>query len=137
MPSEADRFARIFQEHPSIVNDSSIAFPIKVFKCDNSHDLIVMRKVKGQPLGDILALKRSSGQMHDVMQILKKLGSFLSRFHKSYNNKQHGDFQPSNVLYDESCGAFTIIDMADLGNRSSAESDVSHFCQSLRILSNS
>jgi hypothetical protein len=141
MLSEADKFARISREHPSIANDPTIAFPVKVFRCighagAHSHDLIVMRKARGRPVGDVLALKRSSGQLHDVMRILRQLGSFLSRFHKSYNNKQHGDFTPSNVFYDESCGTFTMIDIADLGN-SSSEGDMQHFCKSLQILSHS
>jgi len=140
-PSEADRFARIFSEHPSIENDPTVAFPIKVFKCighlgSNAQDFIVTRKVSGQPLGDVLALKRSSGRTQEIMQILRQLGSFLARFHKSYGNKQHGDFQPSNIFYDASSGAFAMIDIADLGHNS-LESDVSHFCQSLRILSRS
>jgi tRNA A-37 threonylcarbamoyl transferase component Bud32 len=142
MPSEADRFTRLYQEHPSIANDPMVAFPIKVFKCfgqagDNSHDLIVMPKANGQPLGDVLARKQSCGEMRDIMQILRQLGMFLARFHKSYNNKQHGDFSPSNVFYDVSSGAFVMIDIADLGNHTTAEGDIAHFCQSLKILSNS
>jgi tRNA A-37 threonylcarbamoyl transferase component Bud32 len=139
--SEAERFAKLSREHPSIANDPAVAFPLKVFRCighggAHSHDLIVMRKVRGQPLGDVIAVKRGTGQLQDVMRILRQLGSFLSRFHRSYNNKQHGDFQPSNVFYDESSGAFAMIDIADLGSTLHSEGDVSHFCKSLQILSN-
>jgi len=138
-PSEAEKFARIFREHPTIENDPAVAFPIKVFKCightgNNSHDFVVMRKVNGQPLGDVLALKHSMGQMQDIKRILHQFGSFLAKFHKTYSNKQHGDLQPSNIFYDASSGAFALIDVADLGYNS-LESDVSHFSQSLRILS--
>jgi serine/threonine protein kinase len=140
--SEAERFAKLSREQPSIANDPTLAFPVKVFRCighggAHSHDLIVMRKVRGQPLGDVIALKRGSGQLQDVMRILRQLGSFLSRFHRSYHNKQHGDFQPSNVFYDETSGAFTMIDIADLGSTLHSEGDVSHFCKSLQLLSHS
>jgi Cys-rich protein (TIGR01571 family) len=139
MPSEATQFASLFREHPSIAHDPTIAFPIKVFKCigqtgDNSHDLVVMRKVNGQHLGEVFAFMRSRGQMRDIMQILRQLGSFLARFHSSYSNKQHGDFQPSNIFYDASSGAFSLIDIANMGQ--ARESDVLHFCESLRLLSN-
>lgn len=145
MSSEADRFARIYQEHPTIANDPAIAFPIKAFKCvgrmgDNSHDLIVMRKVSGQSLGDVVAIKCNGGQMSEVMRILKQLGTFLSRFHASYGKKQHGDFQPSNIFYEASSGSFCLIDVADLGQSwswGSNYSDVAHFDKSLQILSNS
>mmetsp|Transcript_29846 Transcript_29846/g.47689 ORF Transcript_29846/g.47689 Transcript_29846/m.47689 type:complete len:573 (+) Transcript_29846:22-1740(+) len=137
MPSEADRFERICRDHPSIENDPTIAFPIKVLKCVghagvNFHDLIVMREVAGQPLGEVLAFKRSGGHMYESMQLLRQLGSFLARFHNAYNNKQHGDFQLSNIFYDASSGGFAMIDIADMGN--AVESDISHFCQSIRMV---
>jgi serine/threonine protein kinase len=138
--SEAENFVRISREHPSIVNDTSIAFPLKVCSCigpagDHPHDLIVMRKASGEPLGDVIALKRNAGGMPEVLQILRQLGMFLAQFHKRYGNKQHGDFQPSNIFYDSSSRMFALIDIADLGHRSAVDGDVPHFIESLRILS--
>ncbi len=63
--------------------------------------------------------KRNAG----VTCILKKLGSFLAQFQRRYDNRQHYDFQPSNIFYDAPSGNFTLVDVADLGF-SGAEGDV-------------
>lgn len=139
-PSEAEKLRLLGHKYPSLASDNAVAFPVKIFSCvdpsgKRSHDFIVMRKVLGKPVGDVIGMKWNVGQKTDVMKILRELGCFLARFHKRYGNSQHCDFQPSNVFYDTSSGKFAMIDIADLGDQSRSEDDVKHFVQSLCLLS--
>lgn len=141
MPSEGDKVLKLHREHPSISSDASLAFPVKVFRCtgpggQKRYELIVMHKVPGQCLGELIARMMSSRQTPQLMQIFQQLGSFLSEFHSRYGSKQHNDFNPSNVFYDAPSGKFSLIDMSDMGLKlPMGESDVEHFTTSLRILS--
>jgi hypothetical protein len=138
--SEAEKLIRLGHKFPSLATDDAVAFPIRIFSCVNSigkrcHDFIVMRKVVGKPVGDVIAMKWNAGQKAAVMKMLRELGSFLAQFHKRYGGSQHCDFQPSNVFYDAPSGRSAMIDIADLGDQSCSEGDVKHFVESLRLLS--
>jgi serine/threonine protein kinase len=141
-PSDAERLIRISKQYPAIMSDPTIASALLILSCvgptgDHSHDFIVMRKVPGEPVGDIIALQWNAGHVSEVMQMLRQVGAFLAQFHKRYNNSQHNDFQPSNVFYDAPSGRFTLIDIADLGDNScnSGKGDLVHFAHSLKLLS--
>lgn len=142
MPTDAEKFTRLSHEHPGIEHDASIAFPMQIIRCTapgqgNRYDLIVMRKVPGKSLSETIANLRSEGRMPQLMQILEKLGQFLADFHARYSNKQHNDFQPSNVFYDPVSGSFTLIDISDMGPTEPLnEVDVERFTNSLSLLSN-
>eukprot|EP00747_Dinoflagellata_sp_TGD_P207311 gnl/TRDRNA2_/TRDRNA2_80889_c0_seq1.p1 gnl/TRDRNA2_/TRDRNA2_80889_c0~~gnl/TRDRNA2_/TRDRNA2_80889_c0_seq1.p1 ORF type:complete len:585 (+),score=72.72 gnl/TRDRNA2_/TRDRNA2_80889_c0_seq1:117-1871(+) len=138
-PTEAENCIDIASEYPGIVNDPSLAFPIKVFSCigvagAKRYDLLVMRKVKGQDLGDVMHFKWYNKNIPELMKILEKLGACLARFHAKYNNKQHGDLQPSNIFYDEDSGSIILIDLGGMGVPST-ETDIEHFSRSLLLLS--
>jgi serine/threonine protein kinase len=137
--SEAEKLRRLAAKYPSIVNDHAVAFPLKIFHCvqpsgSHSYDLIAMRKVAGEPVGDVIGIKWNCGQKAEVLKILRELGTFLAQFHKRYGNSQHCDFQPSNVFYDAASGKFALIDIADIGDQSCCEGDVKHFVSSLGLL---
>jgi serine/threonine protein kinase len=137
--SEAEKLRQLAGRYPLIVNDHAVAFPLKIFSClepsgSKSHDFIVMKKVAGEPVGDVIGMKWNCGRKAEVMNILRDLGAFLAQFHKRYANSQHCDFQPSNVFYDAASGKFALIDIADIGNQSCREGDVKHFVSSLGLL---
>lgn len=141
IPTEAENFLNISREHPSIVNDPSVAFPVKLFNClgpdgVKKNDLIVMRKVRGERLAEFIALKWYSGAIPQVMQMLEKLGACLAEFHLRYDFTQHGDFQPSNIFYEEEHGEFFLIDVGGMGIPT-METDVEHFNKSMKLLADS
>lgn len=138
IPTEAENCLRIFREHSSAVNDPTIAFPIKIFSClgtggTKRYDLIVMRRVRGERLAELIARKWYSKQVPQLMQILEKLGICLAEFHARYGNSQHGDFQPSNIFYDEDKDEIALIDVGGMGVPT-MESDVEHFAKSMKLL---
>jgi len=136
---EVDRYLRLAKSHPSVVNDSSLSFPLLVFRClgagcGRAYDLLVMRRASGQRLDHLISAKVSNGHTADLSKILANVGASLAELHKRYGNSQHGDCQPSNVFYDDTTSRVTFIDVSDLG-LSSLESDTEHFTEALRLLS--
>merc|ERR1719343_1654630 len=61
LPTEAENFARIAREHPSVIDDRLVAFPSKLLSCvgpsGKAWDLIVMKKVRGERLAEYIARK--------------------------------------------------------------------------------
>merc|ERR1719162_1373158 len=102
MPTEAEKLLRLASDHPSIINDAGLAFPVKMFRCGAAgkrFELIVMRQVPGSLLSELIAtmlgVSRSDNKMAKLMQVFEQLGRFLADFQMRYRNKQHNDFQPS------------------------------------------
>jgi hypothetical protein len=137
VPTEAEVFGTLFREHPQMRSDSSLAFPLKVFHFRDAQavrrcDLIVMKKAPGLPLAELISTKMSYQQVGQLMQIFEALGRFLAGVHNRYN-LQHGDFQPSNIFYDETSGNFTLIDVGGMYGKL-LKTDVEHFSESLSML---
>lgn len=140
LPSEAQKLKQLYDKHPSVTSDVSVAFPFKIFNCvgpssEHLHDFIVMRKVAGESLCDIMNEKYRHGTLPEILPILRELGTFLAGFHKRYDSSQHGDFHASNIFYDSSSGSFAVIDVADLGNRRLQKSDTAYFTETLSSMS--
>jgi len=139
--TEAEGFISLFEKHPAIVDDPHLAFPLKILKfmepggMRGEQDLIVMREVTGQRLSDLIAHKHNANQTPQIMQILEEIGSLLREFHTRYGNKQHGDFQPSNIMYDETTRRGVFIDISGMAQETSKETDMERFCGSLSLLS--
>lgn len=140
--TEAENFQKLAKDYPGLVQDRDFTFPLKIFRCHgqaghNTHDLIAMSKAPGQCFTDVINRKMQSRQVAELMQAFEGLGSFLANAHNKYG-LQHGDFQPSNIFYDEASGHFTMIDIADLALHDARygvqESDVEHFCTGVRLL---
>lgn len=139
--TEVENFLKLKAEHPSIVSDPQVAFPCKMFTCLDSsgakrHDLIVMRKVRGERLAELIAHKWYGNQVSQLMRVFEKLGFSLGEFHARYGNKQHGDCQPSNIFYDEAHDQVSFIDVGGMGVPT-FENDQQHFQKSLNMLSSS
>lgn len=137
---EGNKLSTLVRNHPSIVKDPLLAFPLQVFHVIGAggtkrYDLIVMDKARGRTLADFLGSKWYSQGADPVKRVMKKLGSSLREFHTRYRNSQHGDFQPSNIFYDEASDKLTFIDVADIGANQAHHSDKQHLLESLRILS--
>eukprot|EP00421_Protoceratium_reticulatum_P071468 CAMPEP_0168408276 /NCGR_PEP_ID=MMETSP0228-20121227/26589_1 /TAXON_ID=133427 /ORGANISM="Protoceratium reticulatum, Strain CCCM 535 (=CCMP 1889)" /LENGTH=188 /DNA_ID=CAMNT_0008421961 /DNA_START=54 /DNA_END=617 /DNA_ORIENTATION=- len=64
---------------------------------------------------------------------MEDLGTCLGGFHSRYA-VQHGDFQPSNIFFDEETGSVALIDVGGMGVPTT-ETDMEHFAKSLRLLS--
>jgi len=138
--NEGDQFVRLANEWPNIVNDPLLAFPMCILQEKRpsgarAFDLIVMNPAAGLPLADAIGTLWYSGQNAKVLQIMEKTGACLGQFHARYSNRQHGDFQPSNVFYDARTDAITFIDLADIGRTNITSNDVQHFLESIRIIS--
>lgn len=137
--TEAENFLELQKSYPSLAADPSLAFPMKILSCMGPgnvkrHDLIVMRKLRGDRLAELIATKWYGNQVPQLMDIFEKLGECLAEFHRGYGNAQHGDFQPSNVLYDEEENKIALIDMGGMGVPTT-ETDVEHFTKSMTLLS--
>lgn len=143
LPTETERFVKLAAEHPTIINDPALTFPIKIFNLKSpipgaSCDLIVMRRAMGERVSDVVSLHWARGQKAQIMSIWERSGAFLKDFHIRYGNKQHCDFQASNLFYDEASGKFTMVDLADIGQQAIiTEKDTDHFIGGLKILAKS
>jgi len=138
---ESEKFAKLCRENPGIVTDPSLAFPCKIFHCLNksgikSHDLVVMRQVRGMRVSEFIMQKLHGKQVQELMRILELFGVFLADFHMRYNGMNHGDLTPANVFFDQHSGRFTLVDVADLAPRNPViQSDTDRFTSSLKLLS--
>lgn len=142
IPTEGENFVKLAREYPRLVHDRDIAFPLKIFRCrgpsgNNTHDLIVMMEAPGECFTNVINSKWPRRKGSELMNNFEALGSFLANVHKKYG-LEHGDFQPSNIFYDEASDHFTMIDVADLSLPGSPfgcqEPDVEHFCSGVRLL---
>mmetsp|Transcript_34970 Transcript_34970/g.74362 ORF Transcript_34970/g.74362 Transcript_34970/m.74362 type:complete len:766 (+) Transcript_34970:377-2674(+) len=137
--TEAENFRKMQQDHPQIIHDSLVAFPAKILGCidragKKKHDLIVMHRVPGERLAEWIARTWHSSDRPSVLARFEELGGVLAQFHQRYGHVQHGDFQPSNVFYDEATSSFSFIDVGGMGVPTT-DNDVEHFVHSLSILS--
>lgn len=137
---EGSRYLNLHRSHPGIAQDPVLAFPLKVFNCSGGrgskqYDLVVMKRAPGKTLADFIGSKWYRQGADSIMRVVKKVGSALREMHHRYRNGQHGDFQPSNIFYDDATDTLMFIDIADLGAQQSHHNDKQHFLEALRILS--
>jgi len=92
-----------------------------------------MPKVRGERLAEWIARKFYNKQVPLMMQVFERVGGKLAEFHSRYGNAQHGDFQPSNIFYDEERGDIRFIDIGGM-DVPTTETDVQHFVRSLELL---
>jgi hypothetical protein len=138
IPTETQRFQKLAAEHPTILSDPALTFPRRIFSFGKNFDLMVMPKASGERVSDIISLMWARGQKQQVMTLMQRAGAFLKDFHLRYGNKQHCDFQASNLFYDEPSGKFTMVDLADIGQQNQiSERDLDRFIGGLRILGKS
>lgn len=95
-------------------------------------DLIVMRKVPGERLAEVICRKFYNNQLALLDAIFENLGATLASFHERYG-KQHGDFQPSNIFYDDATDDIYFIDIGGMGLPTS-DTDVEHFRGAMTLL---
>lgn len=151
LPTDAENYIRLYQEHCGIVSDPVLAFPSKILGCyeadadealttsaylsasgkQRRYDLFVMRRLPGVGLAEVVANKRLANQIPELLHLLERLGAVLRDFHKRYGGCQHGDFQPGNIFYDEDSDVFAFIDVGGMGIPT-VDSDVDHFSKALR-----
>jgi len=81
-----------------------------------------------------LLINTEMARCQSSCQFYESLAS-LAQFHKRSGNSQHGDFHTSNILCDASSGSFTLIDVADVGNRRIAKRDITYFTETLSLMS--
>ncbi|OLP93719.1 hypothetical protein AK812_SmicGene24355 [Symbiodinium microadriaticum] len=122
--TEAENFIRVVKEHPEtfrpqisrITQDPAVAFPVFLgffFNMDSGgadrrpvSDVIVMKKSRGERLCEYVATKFYASWLEGLCEP----GAAALRSHGGYGNQQHGDFQPSNIYYDESTASVSFID---------------------------
>jgi len=141
LPTEAQNVLRLANEHPGILSDPLLAFPKAMLSCVNvaggkTHDLLVMRKARGERLCEVFARKWHTGQRDECWRIVEKVGTATASIHRRYANIQHGDLQPANIFWDESSGCITILDIGGMG-MATCDDDVQHFTRALRLLATS
>jgi hypothetical protein len=134
---EGEKLLKLSRKYPGLVHDEMLSFPLQVIHCLGTdgvkrYDLVVMQRAQGTSLGEFIGKQFYGGKTKDVMRVLRKVGALLSDFHMHYAESQHGDFQPSNIFYNESTDKVTFIDVADIGSQNA---DRQHFLKSLKILS--
>lgn len=141
VPTEAENLERVRQQHPGIGADQTIAFPVKLCGCYSTdgtkrYDLIVMRKIPGERLAEVLGrwyyAQQEPSEDPLLRQLWESLGRQLASFHERYG-KQHGDFQPFNIFYDEVTGAICFIDVGGMGIPT-MDNDVEHFREAMGLL---
>lgn len=140
LPTDAERIARLAKEHPKMLADPSLAFPIKVYNCLSAdsgtrQDLVIMPKAPGESLAHVIGKKWIEAKVKQMMQILEAAGAFLAGVHAAYG-VQHGDCTPTNIFFDEETSTFTLIDLADLGpKKAKCEHDTERFLRCLELMS--
>lgn len=141
VPTEAENLEKVHQQHPGIGADQTIAFPVKLCGCYSTdgtkrYDLIVMRKIPGERLAEVLGrwyyAQQEPSEDPLLRQLWESLGRQLASFHERYG-KQHGDFQPFNIFYDEVSGAICFIDVGGMGIPT-MDNDVEHFREAMGLL---
>jgi hypothetical protein len=137
VPTETENFQKLSLDHPGLSNDSEVAFPLKLFACQNPgprrYDLIVMQSAPGTRLAEVLSYKWQARQVQDIMKILRCVGACLKRFHMRYGNTQHADLQAANVFWDDATEAVTFIDLGGMG-LVTIETDNEHFKKAFRMI---
>jgi len=138
--TEAENFVKLNNDHPKISKDPLVAFPVRIFKCHgpgperpHRYDLVVMWKVTGERMAEFIAHKWYAKEFDDLWQVFERVGQTLASFHQRYGDSQHGDFQPSNVFYDQETGDMSLIDIGGMGVPTS-ETDFEHFNKALKLL---
>lgn len=139
--TEAENCLKLLREQKGIASDPALSFPIKVFNCldakgERLNDLIVMKKVRGERLTEHIAHRWHGKQFDRVYQIMDKVGYALAEFHGRYGNIQHGDFQPSNIFWDEERSGIFLIDIGGMGVPC-MDNDIEHFQKALKLLADS
>lgn len=139
LSSEAQKIRDLCRKFPSMKDDPSLAFPSHIFRClqkgSHVYDLIVMPQASGQSIAEIMA-KKSRTQPAELMRIMSEVGRCISGFHSRYPGHQHNDFHASNVLFDETSGRITLIDLCDIAPKLAlAISDTDYFANSLERMS--
>merc|ERR1712046_358082 len=94
-----------------------------------------MRYAAGRRLDGAIGIPWHSGQEAEVMSLLQRAGEALRSFHDSYSQMQHGDFTPSNIVYDKEEDKLTIVDLGGMGSPMVAENDVAHFKRAIDLFS--
>lgn len=141
LPSEVENVVRLQAQYPSIVDDPSLTFPVKVFNCvghagSEPLSLLAMRRARGQELANLVAMW-PFGQREQVGRVFEDVGRALRAVHSRYGGAQHGDLHPSNIFFDAEAaargdGAISFIDVGGMGMLT-GESDEQHFAASLQI----
>lgn len=137
VPTETETFLKLSKEHPGLSTDKEMAFPLKLFACQNPgprrYDLIVMRPAPGLRVTEVLHNKWHRKQIEDIMKILRCIGACLKRFHVRYRNTQHADLNSSNIFWDDATGAVTFIDLGGMGCPT-IETDNEYFKKAFRMM---
>jgi len=143
MPTEAEQFVKLAREHPALLLDEALSFPVKIFRCRGKnaeawHDLVVMRQAPGQVFSDVIGRKLQANKTPELLQYIGSLGTFLADVHARHG-MEHGDFTPSNVFYDERSDAFTLVDVSDFGPQewNRRQSDYERFIKGLELVTRS
>lgn len=140
---ERKKFENLAAAFPSITSDPHIAFPSLVIRCikskdDQPDDLVVMQKANGVELHDFVTTKLRQDRRHALpvlLYLFEQIGASLADFHARYGNKQHGDFQPANIIYDETSKKITFIDVGNMGSPMSPPgADVKQFTSAIRAI---
>lgn len=138
MQTEADNLVKMSWSFPTVVSDSTLAFPRHIFRVcrgasrEHAYDLVVMQRAPGKALARLIEERCHSANVAGVYAILEKVGACLGDFHKRYERTQHGDFTLANVFVDDANGGrVTFIDFGTMGS-GVREGDVEHFLKSLR-----
>jgi len=137
VPTEVEQFVKLSKDHPGLRTDKEVAFPLKLFACQNAgqrrYDLIIMRPAAGTRLAEVLSHKWYSQQIQDLLKILRCFGACLKQYHLRYDRTQHSDLQPSNVFWDEATQTVTFIDLGGMG-LPTVETDNEHFKKAFRMM---
>jgi len=141
LPTEAQNLLRLASEHPGMLSDPLLAFPKAILSCvgvarGKKHDVLVMRKARGERLCEVFARKWHAGQRGVCWRIIEKVGVATASIHRRYANMQHGDLQPANIFWDESSDSITVLDVGGMGI-ATCDDDVQHFTQALLLLATS
>jgi hypothetical protein len=140
---ESTKFQKLAAEFPEIGSDQLLAFPLHIVRCITgmniqSHELIVMQRAAGVCLHEFVQKKLREdpgGMFFFLMPLFEQVGVALAEFHSRYGNKQHSDFQPANIIYNETTQKMTFVDMANMGSPLNPPgSDVTQFRAAIRAL---
>jgi len=129
-------YQRLYREIPEITNDSSVSFPTKILQIVGAgnvrqYDLYVMRRVTGRTLESIIESYWKKNRQAELMEIFRRVGECLGKFHRRYGGRQHCDAGPQNIFYDELSQEVALIDLGMMG-ACLAKTDIEMFSDYVR-----
>lgn len=146
LPTDAEHCETLLRKYPGLLTDRRLAFPHSVIRLhsedgDHAEDLLVCPAMPGYHLGQYIARldRANAGDRRKLEKLCEEVGTMLADFHARYSDPEtgepecHRDFHPGNVLFDDSTGLISFVDLTGMGTWGPKD-DVEKFARLIKQL---